>query len=164
MHRRTPLAPRVLLALSALFVVVVTLAACTREVSAEEQIKARLAEGVKALEEKDVKRAGALLAEGYKDSNGRDHRQMKALAFFVLRSGPVRISLSDEQIEVEESGTRAKASMKVTALQTTGAPTTVGDLMPRGRAVPVQLDLVKSDDEWLITAIEGDGMGASDFE
>lgn len=137
---------------------------CSEKRTPEQQIEALLEQGVKALEDKDIKAAGALLADSYKDSNGRDQRQLKGIAFLVLRRGPVHLSLSDKKIELDASGQRAIVSMKVTALQTAGAPQTVGDLMPRGRAVDVQLHVVKEGDEWRVTAIEGDGMGSSDFE
>ncbi len=137
---------------------------CSDKRSPEQQIEALLEQGVKALEDKDIKAAGELLADSYRDSNGRDQRQMKGIAFLVLRRGPVHLSLSDKKIELDASGTNATVSMKVTALQTAGAPQTVGDLMPRGRAIDVQVHVVKEGDDWRVTAIEGDGMGSSDFE
>lgn len=126
----------------------------------EQQIQKVLAAGVSALETKDIGAAGDLLADGYRDARGRDKKRMKAIAFVVLRRGPVRLSLSDEVVEVDESGTRATVRAKVRALQTAGAPETVGGLLPRGRAVEVELSLVKEGDEWRVTAIDGDGVGA----
>lgn len=150
----------------ALTLVLVGLAAsCSKKETPEQQIRALLDEGVKALEAKDVGAAADLLAEGYKDALGRDKKQMRAIAFVVLRQGPVRLSLSDEVIEVEPGGQRAKVTAKVRALQTAGAPETVGDLVPRGRAVEVELALVKEGDDWRVTAIDGDGVrGGVDLE
>lgn len=163
MHTPRALSRRVLVLALALLVAL-SAAACSEKRTPEQQIKAVLDAAVKALEEGDVNAASDLLAESYKDSNGRDRRQMKGIAFLALRRGPLHLSLSDENIEVDESKQRATVSLKVTALQTAGAPTTVGDLVPRGRAMEVQLSFVKEGEDWLVTAIDGDGMGRSDFE
>lgn len=165
-HRWFPRRPSALaLGLSLVVGLLVALAGCSEKQTPEQQIRAVLEEGVKALEAKDIGAAGDLLSDSYKDASGRDKKRMKGIAFVVLRRGAVRVALSDEVIEVEPSGARAKVSAKVRALQTTGAPETVGDLVPRGRAVDVELHLVKEDGEWRVTAINGDGVGGgSAFE
>jgi hypothetical protein len=149
-----------LLAFSLALVLFGALSACSEKQTPEQQIRALLDQGVKALEEKDVAAAAELLSESYQDKSGRDRQRMKGIAFVVLRRGPVRLEISDEVIEVEPGGQRAKVSAKVRALQTASEPETVGDLMPRGQAVDVEIHLVKEGDDWLVTAIEGDGVGA----
>lgn len=156
------LRPARLLSFTAALACGLLLGACSKKPETpEQQIQKVLEAGVSALEAKDLRAAGDLLADGYKDARGRDKKRMKAIAFLVLRQGPVRLSLADEVVEVDESGTRATVRATVRALQTAGAPETVGDLLPRGRAVEVELQLVKEDDEWRVAAIEGDGVGAS---
>jgi hypothetical protein len=155
---RRLLPPVLMLALSSWLLL--TALACSDKRSPEQQIKARLQEGVTALEKKDVGAAGALLSEGYKDPLGRDKRQMKGIAFMVLRQGPVYLKLSDEKIEVAPAGDRASVSARVTVLQTAGSAATLGDLVPRGTAVEVLIDLVKEGGAWMVASIHGDGMSA----
>jgi hypothetical protein len=138
------------------------LAGCPdKKKSPEELIKAQLDAAATALEEKDVKGAAAVLADEYADGKGRDKKRLKQVAFFVLRGGPITLNRSDETIEVDESGKKATVSTKVWAVQTSADAKVVADLIPRGRAVEVQLQFELIDDTWLVTSLDGDPYSGS---
>lgn len=131
-----------------------------RSVSAEDQIRAVLDQGVVALEAQDVGSAGDLLHENYKDNGGRTKSALKGVSFMALRRGPVFISLTDVQVTVPEprkSATTATAAVKGIVLQGTPELKVAKDLLPtRGRAFDVTVQFSRVDDDaWQVTAIDG---------
>lgn len=160
-----PLALRAVIALPLALSLALSLVACSEKPKRpEDQVRARLDEGVDALEANDLGRAGKLLHDDYRDPSGRDRRAMKALAFYLLRRGPVRMRLSDVQTQVAPDGKTATVRAKVLAVQGSGTLERLEDLAPQGaRSVDVTLHLVNDDGDWLVTSIEGDGMGKPDF-
>ena len=132
---------------------------CEEKKSPEELIKARLDAAVAALENKDVKGAADLLDDDYSDDKGRDKKRLKQIAFFVLRSGPVTLNRTDETIEVDPGGNKATVTATVWAVQGKGEKKVVADLIPRGRALEVTLQMALIDDEWVVTSLSGDPYG-----
>jgi hypothetical protein len=158
MFRRWPDLPKLIgvLALAASFAVV----GCSKKsVSPEEAIEQQIALGVTALEKKDVAAAGDLVHETYRDSADRDKRRLKAIAFFYLRGNDARFAIQDEKVSVDPDGIGATWEANVVALRSKSAKKVVGDLVPDGRAAHIIIRLLREGDDWLITSIEGDGMG-----
>lgn len=128
-------------------------------VSAEDQIRAVLTDGVAALEAQNVGAAGDLLHEDYKDNGGRTKSALKGISFMALRRGPVLIGLTTVDITVPEpkaKATTATAVVQGVVLQGTPGLEVAKDLLPtRGRAFDVTVRFARVDDEWQVTAIDG---------
>jgi len=128
--------------------------ACTRE-TPEAAIRRVLDDGCDALQQRDVARAVRHLSDGYKDKLSRTNQQMRGLAFWVLRRGPVTVFLRDTKIEVEGD----------TATVTTVAHCFLGrehvdrlaDLIPQGaQRFELTLRFAREGRAWKIKAIDGD--------
>jgi len=146
------------LSLAVCLTVPVLASACSKEErTPEEIIKEKLDQATAALTKAKIKDAAELLADNYKDVRGRDKQKMKAIAFLVTRQGSVSLKRTDEVITVE--GDKATVSTKVWAMQTNADAKVVADLIPRGQAVEVMISLERQDDEWKVTAIDGDPLG-----
>ena len=144
-------------ALTAAVSVSLIASACSQEKKTpEEQITAQLDEAMAALEAAKLGDAAELLAEDYKDGVGRDKRKMKAIAYMVMRQGRVSIKRMGETIQVD--GDKATVTTKVWAVQTNADAKVVGDLIPRGQAREVVIQLERRDDEWQVTSIDGDAL------
>lgn len=145
---------------AAVAIAVLLLAGCTEKLSDEEQIRRVLDQGVAHLEAGDSASAADLLSERYLDSTRRDRTTMKRIAFFILRRGPVRIALKDVVIDVE--GNKATARFVAWGLQGAAEINTLSDVLPTGaRQMQLDVKLAREDDDWRVTAIDGDGMKAS---
>lgn len=160
-----PLRARALAALLVALPVAALLAACAGDKKTpEEQVRATLDEGVAALEDNDLAKAGDLLDESYRDRAGRDRRAMKAIAFYLLRQGPVRFNLSGVETQLAPDGESATVRAKVVAVQGNARIESARDLAPRGaRSVDVVVKLIRDGDEWRVTSIDGDGIAKPDF-
>ena len=152
----------------AVVVVVVGLAlsvgACTKKSSDEEQIRAALHEGAAALNASDSARAAEILSEAYVDANGRKRDQMKKLAFQLLRRERLLVSLADVSTTIDGDD----AAAVVTALVLASPPEvmTIADLVPENaKSLHLDIRLKRAEGSWKVTAIDGDGdsMGAATF-
>ena len=121
----------------------------------EAAIRRVLDDGCDALQQRDVARAAHHLSPGYKDKLSRTNQQMRGLAFWVLRRGPVTVFLRDTKIEVEGE----------TATVTTVAHCFLGreniyrlsDLVPQGaQRFELTLKLAREKGDWKVRAIDGD--------
>lgn len=131
---------------------------CRKQETPEAQIRKVLDAGVAALEARDVDAAAALLAEGYKDDAGRTRKRLKQLAFFALQQGPVLVSL--QSVDVQVQGEAAMVSLQVLAVQGAGELKSARDLLPtNARAFNLTARLIRDDDAWRITALDGLGGG-----
>jgi ketosteroid isomerase-like protein len=126
--------------------------ACSEKLTPEQAVLKTLKAGIQGLGDGDVNAAADTLHEDYKDKGGRNRKQMKAMAFFYLRQGPVSVVLSDTQVKVEGN----------TATVKTGAVAVQGKVIPdRARQLTLTISLVKDGDQWLVTAIDGEGIPAT---
>jgi hypothetical protein len=122
----------------------------------EDQIRAVITSGQKALEAADVKGALAVLDDDYADGGGRKKDAMKGITFMALRRGPVIIAISDAKIDVAPGASVATAVVTGIALQGAASVVEAKDLLPtRGRAFEATISFVKGDAEWRITRIDG---------
>ena len=142
---------------SALLLLVAALAAapgCKRE-TPEAAIRRVLDDGCEALQQRDVARAVRHLSPQYQDKLSRTNQQMRGLAFWVLRRGPVTVFLRDTKIEVDGE----------TATVTTVAHCFLGrehidrlsDLVPQGaQRFELTLRFVRERGDWKVRALDGD--------
>jgi hypothetical protein len=134
-------------------------AACAKPATPEEQVRAALGDAARALEKGDVGAAGDALSDDYADGARRTKQQMKGLALFALRRGPVAIVLQDVVVRVD--GDRATATTKAFAVQGAAEVQTPRDLLPqRAREFPLTTTWAREGGAWRITAIDGDGARA----
>jgi hypothetical protein len=133
---------------------------CEKKATPEEEIRALLNRGVGALEANQLSEVVDLLAKEYLDSGGRDYKKMKSLAFIVLRRGPVMVFLSDVSVQV--NGVSGTVQLKATAIQGKKKITALKDVVPQNaRKMDLTIQVLKNGSDWEITAIDGDGFGAS---
>lgn len=131
---------------------------CTRTVSPEEQIRARLQDGVTALEENRLADAVAVLHRDYLDGTGRDRKTLRAIGFWILRQGPLRLRSDVTDVQVAADGKTAQLAVHVTGVQGAARIEQLSDLMPQGaRQLSLNIAWREDDGTWWITAVEGDG-------
>ena len=112
--------------------------------------------GAKALDDNKMSDAMDVISEQYGDSAKRDKKQLKGILFIALRRGPVWVALRD--IVVTLDGAKASASLNAFAMQGKAKIETLGDVIPdQARKFELEIKLMKDDDTWTITAIEGLG-------
>jgi hypothetical protein len=144
----------------AVVVALIIYAVAPGALTAEEEIRRVLKEGVERLEARDLKGAVALLAEDYQDGGGRTRDNLKGIAFVIFQRGPVLVHLSDVRITLQDDAT-ATAELKAIALQGAEAVQTARDLLPtRGRALELTVKLHKRSGKWLVSAIDGDNLAS----
>lgn len=134
--------------------------ACKDRTTPEAKIQKVIDDGVAALEAGDNGAAADLLHDDYLDSRGRDRRKLKQLAFVLLRRGPVGVVVRDVKIVVGEKGDTAEAEFDAFAIQGKAEIEKLGDLVPQNaREFHVKLKLKLDGSDWLVTSLEGDGLG-----
>ena len=144
--------PAILVALVA--ALVATAPACKRE-TPEAAIRRVLDDGCDALQARDVARAVGHLSPGYKDKLARTNQQMRGLAFWVLRRGPVTVFLRDTKIEVE--GETATVTTVAHCFLGRTEIKRLGDLIPQGaQRFELTLRLAREKGDWKVRAIDGD--------
>jgi hypothetical protein len=134
--------------------VAVAAPACQRE-TPEVAIRRVIDDACDALQVRDVARAVRHLSPDYKDKLARTNQQMRGLAFWVLRRGPVTVFLRETKIEVDGE----------TATVTTEAHTFLGrteinrlsDLIPQGaQKFDLTIRFAREGGDWKVRAIDGD--------
>ncbi len=126
-----------------------------KPLSAEDQIRKVIDDGVAALEAADVKGATTLLHEDYRDESGRTKDALKGVTFMALRRGPLVVGLT--KVDVTVAGESARAVVQGVALQGHAEVKVARDLLPqRGRAFDATVAFRRVDhDTWRVTAIDG---------
>jgi hypothetical protein len=128
--------------------------ACKRE-TPEAAIRRVLDDGCEALQQRDVARAVRHLHAEYKDKLSRTNQQMRGLAFWVLRRGPVTVFLRDTKIEVE--GDSAKVTTVAHCFLGHEKIDRLADLVPQGaQRFELTLRFERDGGDWKIRAIDGD--------
>lgn len=136
-------------------------ASCAEPETPEQRIRAALVDAARALEKADVGAAGDLLSDAYADPSQRTKQQMKGLALFALRRGPVAIALQDVVVQVD--GDRAKATVDAYAVQGAAEVQTPRDLLPqRARKFALTTTWARERGVWRITSIDGIGAPTGD--
>ncbi|MCC7070940.1 MAG: hypothetical protein IT383_06445 [Deltaproteobacteria bacterium] len=135
------------------FVCVILLSACARE-TPEAKMRRALDDAVAALAAKDIKGAGAILADDFTDGAKRTKKDLTRLGFLALQRGPVFVRLQSVSTEVE--GARATTELTVLAVQ--GAPEikSAADLLDtNARTLELTLRWRKDGGDWQVTHVEG---------
>ncbi len=144
-------------------VLVLAAAGCHKE-TPEAAIRGVLADGVAAIHARDVDRAARHLSLTYHDAAGRSGTEMRQLAFFALKRGPVYVVLADTKVEVELDGQRARVT--TTAYVAQGRPEVkkLGDLVPQDAdRLELTLTFALEHGRWKVRAIDGDGLALPGF-
>lgn len=122
-------------------VIVLALAACSRQSSPEAEIRALVAQAQTAAEERDVRALRALIADDYADDRGLDRKAVENLIRLqVLRHQSVHLFVRIRGIEFPESD-RALVSV---AAAMAGRP-----VANAGELVGLNADLYRFDLEWV---------------
>lgn len=132
--------------------------------SPEDQIRALVAKGEKAAEEKDLATLKELVSDSYKDENGRKPELMKILAMHLLRNASVHLLTRIRSIEFPEPKT-AKVTVFV-AMAGGGELTNLQDLL-QYRADMYRVDFTAADEgraQWKVTSAAWRPADTSDFE
>jgi len=128
--------------------------ACSRE-TPEAAIRRILDDACEALQERDVGRAARHLSPSYKDKLSRTSQQMRGLAFWVLRRGPVTVLLRDTRIQVE--GEAATVTTVAHAFQGRTEINRLADLVPQGaQRFELTIAFAREGRHWKVRAIDGD--------
>ena len=122
-------------------VIVLALAACSRQSSPEAEIRALVAQAQTAAEERDVRALRALIADDYADDRGLDRKAVENLIRLeVLRHQSVHLFVRIRGIEFPEPD-RALVSV---AAAMAGRP-----VANAGELVGLNADLYRFDLEWV---------------
>ncbi|MBI5481973.1 MAG: hypothetical protein HY906_24170 [Deltaproteobacteria bacterium] len=133
---------------------IATTSACKRE-TPEAAIRRVLDDGCEALQARDVARAARHLSPDYQDKLSRTNPQMRGLAFWVLRRGPVTVILRDTKIEVE--GETATVTTVAHAFLGRSEINRLGDLIPQGaQRFELTVRFAREGGDWKVRAIDGD--------
>lgn len=144
-------------------VIVLGAAGCRSE-TPEAAIRGVLADGVAAIHARDVDRAARHLSTTYRDRAGRTGTEMRQLAFFALRRGPVYLVLGDTKVEVELDGRAARVTTTVYAVQGRPEVRRLGDLLPQDAdRLELTLTFALENGRWKVRAIDGDGLAVPGF-
>lgn len=150
----------------AMFLLALLLSACTSapKESPEDQIRALIAKGEKAAEEKDLGTLKDLLSDTYKDEDGnRKSEIMKILAFHLMQNKSVHLLTRIRVIEFPDPK-NAKATVFVAMAG--GELGSIDDLL-RYRADLYRVDFTATDEgraEWKVTSAKWRPADTSDFE
>ena len=148
MHRA-----RLFLLLAIVLLAAATTPACKRE-TPEAAIRRILDDGYDALQARDVARAVHHLAPDYKDKLSRTNQQMRGLAFWVLRRGPVTVFLRETKIEVE--GEAATVTTEAHTFLGRTEINRLGDLIPQGaQKFDLTIKFAREGGDWKVRAIDG---------
>jgi hypothetical protein len=129
------------------------------EETPEAAIRRVLADGVAAIHARDVDRAGRHLSPEYGDRAGRTATEIRQLAFFALKRGPVYVVLGDTSVEVELGGDRARVTTTAYAVQGRPEVKRPRDLLPQdAERLELTLRFAREDGRWRVRAIDGDGL------
>jgi hypothetical protein len=127
---------------------------CTRE-TPEAAIRRILDDGCDALQARDVARAVRHLSPDYRDKLSRTNQQMRGLAFWVLRRGPVTVFLRDTKIEVK--GDAATVTTTAHAFLGRTEINRLADLVPQGaQRFELTVGFALERGSWKVRAIDGD--------
>ena len=141
--------------LCTLGVVVLTLTACGGPSSApEEQLRAWVAAGVDAAQDKNRRELVSMISESYADARGNERGDIEnLLRVYFLRQHKIALLTSIEQITVY-ADTAAKVEMTV------GMAGTNDSVMGLSAdAYRFELELVKEADEWQLTSARWGELG-----
>jgi hypothetical protein len=128
--------------------------ACKRE-TPEAAIRRVIDDGCAALQERDVARAVRHLSPEYKDKLSRTNQQMRGLAFWVLRRGPVTVFLRDTKIEV--AGEAATVTTEAHTFLGRTEINRLADLIPQGaQKFDLTIKFAREGGDWKVRAIDGD--------
>lgn len=159
-HVRTTGWVALVLALAA----VVSACSSTPKGTPEDQIRALIANGEKAAEEKDLGTLKNLVSDAYKDEDGnRKPEIMQILAFHLMRNASVHLLTRVRTIEFPELKT-AKATVYVGMAG--GKLGSIDDLM-RYRADLYRVDFTAANEgqpDWRVTSAKWRPADMSDFE
>jgi hypothetical protein len=141
------------------------MSACTAPTeSPEDQIRALIAKGEQAAEDKDLGTLKSLLADTYKDAQGNKKPEiMKILAFHLLRNASVHLLTRVRAIAFPDP---KSATATVFVAMAGGALGGVDDLL-RLRADLYRVDFTAADEgraEWKVTSAQWRPADTSDFE
>jgi hypothetical protein len=127
---------------------------CKRE-TPEAAVRRILDDACDALQTRDVARAVRHLSPDYKDKLSRTSRQMRGLAFWVLRRGPVTVFLRDTKIEVD--GATATVTTVAHSFLGHSEINRLADLIPQGaQRFELTVRFAREGDVWKVRAIDGD--------
>jgi len=136
---------------------------CQKE-TPEDAIRGVLADGVAAIHARDVDRAARHLSLTYHDQAGRTGTEMRQLAFFALRRGPIYVVLGDTKVEVDLDGKGARVTTTVYAVQGKPEVRKLGDLLPQDAdRLELTLTFALENGRWKVRAIDGDGLTVPGF-
>lgn len=140
-------------------------AACSQpSPSPEHQIRALIAKGEKAAEEKDLQTLKSLLSETYKDEDGnRKAEVVKILAFHLMRNESIHLLTRIRAIELPDP---KHASATVFVAMAGGKLGSIDDLL-RYRADLYRVELTAADEgraDWKVTSATWRPAETSDFE
>ena len=148
--------PRHLLGPLFILVTLVSLG-CKDKQSPEDRVRAAIAAGVAAIEANDMSAIDDLIHDDYGDPAGRDKRKLKAMAFVMLRRGPVHLLVRDIQIKID--GHLAHTSFIAFALQGKENPESIKELLPqRGDKLEVEATFQDDGDGYQLKTLAGDGL------
>ena len=138
---------------AALLLLLLALAACTQaRESPEDQLRAFLAQAEKAVEERDAGALKALIADDYRDEEGRDKRALVGYATYqMLREGSLHLStrlLAAEFPEPRRANAVVLAAMARTRIELFSLPDVDADVYR------FTLALRRDDDQWQVARAE----------
>jgi ketosteroid isomerase-like protein len=134
--------------------VVAAAPACRRE-TPEAAIRRVMDDGCDALQARDVSRAVRHLSPEYKDKLSRTGQQMRGLAFWVLRRGPVTVILRETKIEV--AGETATVTTVAHCFLGRENIDRLADLVPQGaQRFELTIRFAREGGDWKVRAIDGD--------
>ncbi|MCU7923683.1 MAG: hypothetical protein KZQ99_07520 [Candidatus Thiodiazotropha sp. (ex Dulcina madagascariensis)] len=128
----------------------------------EQQLRALIAEAETHLEARDLSAAMAFVDPAYRDSHGRDYRQLRAmLAGYFLRHGSIHILSRIKHIEIKTTG---DAQVLVYA-GLAGSPEEAAKPLSqwRGDLLRLQFHFVGDEGEWLLKEVAWRRVRPEDF-
>ena len=141
------------------------LASGCRKETPEAAIRGVLADGVAAIHARDVDRAVRHLSLHYQDRAGRTATDMRQLAFFALKRGPVYVVLGDTRVDVDLDGKSARVQTTAYAIQGRPEVRKLADLVPQDAdRLDLTVGFVLENARWKVRAIDGDGLVMPGFE
>jgi hypothetical protein len=128
--------------------------ACKRE-TPEAAVRRVIDDACAALQERDVARAVRHLSRDYKDKLSRTNQQMRGLAFWVLRRGPVTVFLRETKIQVD--GETATVTTEAHTFLGHTEINRLGDLIPQGaQKFDLTIKFAREGGDWKVRALDGD--------
>ncbi|MCU7906422.1 MAG: hypothetical protein KZQ76_11395 [Candidatus Thiodiazotropha sp. (ex Epidulcina cf. delphinae)] len=145
------------------FLMLLLISGCSdRTPTPEERLRALIAEAESHLEARDLSAAMAFVDPAYRDSRGRDIRQLRAmLAGYFLRHGSIHILSGIKHIEIK---TASDAQVLIYAGLAGSPEETAKPLSEwRGDLLRLQLRFVSDDGEWRLKEVTWRRVRPEDF-